>query len=156
MGTINREMEIPKKKKKIKKECQNTKKRQRQTAKPLFFKTSSGLIELYQLGWQMKGSTVGLLSKVWSFRLGQKAPHWSSSRPCTTCCVPSLGSATWKTDGREALSTRALLDEAFHNCCLHTVQAYYTINCASSHLLLLIAAEKTMLTTAEQLLNQGR
>ena len=69
--------------------------------------------------------------------------------------VSPLSSATWIIDGREAARTRALLGEAFHNCCLHAVQANYTINCGSSYLLLLIAAESMMLTSAEQLLKQG-
>ena len=38
---------------------------------------------------------------------------------------------------------------------MHTVQANNTINCGSSYLLPLIAAESMMLTSAEQLLKQG-
>jgi hypothetical protein len=47
------------------------------------------------------------------------------------CFVPSLGSATWKIDDREAWSTRALLVEAFRNCCFHTIQVHHTIHCAT-------------------------
>ena len=60
--------------------------------------------------------------------------------PHATCPVPPLGSATWKIDEREAPSTRAVLGEAFHNCCFCPVQANYTIRCVSSYLLPLIAA----------------
>lgn len=119
----------------------------------LFLKTSSGfMLEKLRLGWWKKEFVAIVLSKVWSFRPGQKALHPSFYCPHTTCLVPSLGSATWKIDGKEEPSTRVLLGEAFHNCCFHTVQGNYTINCVSSYLLPLIAAKRRMLTTAGQLL----
>lgn len=80
----------------------------------------------------------------------------ASKFPLFPCHLPCalLGSATWKIDGREGPSTSTLLCEAFHNCCLHTVQTNDTINGVSSYLLPLIAVERTVLTTGGQLLTR--
>lgn len=118
-------------------------------------KTSSGLIKEKHRFEMKEGMHSHHAEHGWSIGPGQDAPRPSPWCPHTPRLAPSLGSAPRKIDGREAPSTRAPLGEAFHNCCFHTVRANYTINCVSSYLLPLIAAERMMLATEKQLPKRG-